>query len=389
MKITRVKALVVNAGFRNWVFVKVETDQPGLVGWGEASLEWKTRAVASAVEDVSQLLIGEDPRRIEHLWSVMYRQYFFRGGIVALSAISGIDQALNDIKAKDIDIPLYEMLGGRVRDRLRMYDHLGGGAPDAVYNEATTEQFAQRAQKSMDDGFTALKILAVPRTAILDGNQGLRTAANLVSSVRGTVGDDVDILIDLHGRTTPAMAVQYAHALAPFHPLFFEEPCPPENISALAQVARAISIPVASGERLVTRYEFREIFEKGACAVIQPDVCHCGGITEIRKIAAMAETYYIGLAPHNPLGPVATMANIHVGFSTPNFLILEVMRGDVPWRYDVVDAPQSLVVERGYISPPTRPGLGLEINEKEAAKHPFRQETDLRFFHPDGSVADW
>jgi galactonate dehydratase len=387
MKITRISTVVVNARMRNWVFVKVETDQAGLIGWGEASLEWKTRAVVGAVQDIAELLIGEDPRRIEHIWQIMYRQQFFKGGVVIMTAISGIDQALHDIKAKNFGVPLYELIGGRVRDTIRMYDHLGGGTTEAVYNAATRESFAQKAHQSLNDGFTALKILAVPRTEPLDGAKAIRHAVGLMGVVRDTVGDDVDIMVDLHGRTTPAMAIQYAQALGPLRPWFFEEPCQPENVDAMVEVARAITIPVATGERLVTRWQFREILEKRACAVIQPDVCHCGGVSEIKKIAAMAETYYISMAPHNPLGPLATMVNIQIGFSTPNFLIQEVMRSDVPWRNDIVDDP--LDIRDGYVYPPTRPGIGIEINEAEAAKHPYKPEEEARYFHPDGSVADW
>ncbi len=387
MKITSISTLVVNARMRNWVFVKVVTDQPGLIGWGEASLEWKTRAVVGAVQDIAELLIGEDPRRIEHLWQIMYRQQFFKGGVVIMSAISGIDQALHDIKAKDFGAPLYELIGGKVRDCVRMYDHLGGGNTDAVYNQASADSFAEKAQQSIKDGFTALKILAVPRTEMLDGAKQIKDAVTLMRTVRETVGDEVDVMIDLHGRTTPAMAIQYAHALGEYHPWFFEEPCQPENVDAMVEVARSIPIPVATGERLVTRWQFREILEKRACAVIQPDVCHCGGVSEIKKIAAMAETYYITMAPHNPLGPLATMVNIHVGFSTPNFLIQEIMRSDVAWRNDVVDDP--IQIKDGFVMPPTRPGIGIEINEQEAAKHPYKPEEEARYFHPDGSVADW
>jgi galactonate dehydratase len=372
---------------RNWVFVRVETDTPGLIGWGEASLEWKTRAVVGAVQDLAELLIGENPLRTEHLWNVMYRQQFFKGGVVTMSALSGIDQALHDIKAKHFGVPLYELLGGLVRERVRMYDHLGGGAPDAVYNEATTEIFAERAAQSVADGFTAIKILAVPRTEMLDGRRAINEASRLMRSVREAVGDEVDIMVDLHGRTTPAMAIQYGQALAEYHPWFFEEPCQPENVDAMVEVARALPFPVATGERLVTRYEFREVLEKRACAVIQPDVCHCGGVSELKKIAAMAETYFISVAPHNPLGPLATMVSLQIGFSTPNFLIQEVMRSDVPWRYEVVD--DALRIEDGFFVPPTRPGIGIEIDERAAARYPYQPEIEMRYFHPDGSVADW
>jgi galactonate dehydratase len=268
-----------------------------------------------------------------------------------------------------------------------MYDHLGGGDSEAVYNEATAEKFAEQARSSVESGFTAIKILAVPRSQMLEGAAAIGEAVTLMGAVREAVGDNVDVMVDLHGRTTPAMAIQYGRALADYRPWFLEEPCQPENVDAMVEVARALPIPIATGERLVTRFEFRELLEKRACSVIQPDVCHCGGISEIKKIAAMAETYYIPVAPHNPLGPVATMVNIQFGFSTPNFLIQEVMRHDVPWREDVVDI--ELRLDGGFVSLPRRPGIGIEVNEKEAAKHPYRPEIKMRYFHPDGSVADW
>jgi galactonate dehydratase len=387
VRVTAVETVVVNAQLRNWVFVKVSTDEPGLVGWGEATLEWKTRAVAGAVDDLAELVVGEDPMRLEHLWQAMLRQQFFRGGIVTMSALSGIDQALHDIKAKALGVPLYELLGGRVRDRVRLYDHLGGGESTAVYENATPESFAERARASVADGFTALKILAVPPSRPLEGAASLRQAEALMGSVRDAVGDDVDVMVDLHGRTTAAAAIQYGLALAPFRPWFLEEPVQPGNVDALVEVARALPIPVATGERLVTRWEFREVLEKRACAVIQPDVCHCGGVAELRRIAAHAETHYIGVAPHNPLGPIATAVNIHLALAMPNFLIQEVMRADVPWRDQVADAPLEIV--DGHVLPPERAGIGVAVDEEAAAAHPYRPEPVTQAFQPDGAVADW
>ncbi len=386
MRITAITPIVVNARLRNWVFVKVETDE-GLVGWGEASLEWKTRAVVGAIQDLAPFILGEDPRRIEHLYQIMYRQPFFRPGIVGMSAISGIEMACWDILGQSLGVPLYQLLGGRVRDQVRLYDHLGGGAMESVYLEMEAERMAERARQSVEAGYTAVKVLVVPRTRPLDGVAVLRQAERLMAAIREEVGPEIDIMVDLHGRTTPEMAIQYAAVLAPYRPLFLEEPCLPENVDGLVQVARATSIPIATGERLVTRFQFRELFEKRACAVAQPDLCHCGGLWEARKIAAMAETYYISLAPHNPLGPIATAAALHFGFATPNFLIQEAFRSDVPWRDDLLTEP--LPISRGWAQPPTRPGLGTAINEKEAAKHPFEQEVLLRYFHDDGAVADW
>jgi galactonate dehydratase len=387
VKITGVSTVVVGADLRNWIFVKLTTDEPGLVGWGEASLEWKTRAVIGAVDDLAELIVGEDPFRLEHLWQSMFRQQFFKGGIVTMSAVSGIDQALHDIKAKALGIPLFELLGGRVRDRVRLYDHLGGGASNAVYDDATTEAFAERARVSVDEGFSALKILPVPVSRPLEGDRAVREATTLFAAVRDAVGPDIDVMVDLHGRTTPAMAIRYGLALAPYDPWFIEEPCQPGNEEAVAEVARALPVSIATGERLVTRWEFRRVLELRAAQVIQPDVCHCGGVSELRRIAAMAEPYFVSVAPHNPLGPIATAVNVHLGFSTPNFLIQEIMRSDVPWRDEVVDEP--LRIDQGHVLPPTRPGIGVEVDEAAAARHPYRAERPMRIFHADGSVGDW
>lgn len=386
MKITAVRPVVVNAEMRNWVFVKVETDE-GLVGWGEASLEWKTRAVAGAVADLEPLVLDEDPRRIEHLYQVMYRHGFFRPGVIGLSAISGIEQACWDIFGKSVGLPVYQLLGGRVRDRVRMYDHLGGGDMRALYLQDEAAMMAERARECVAAGYTALKALVVPISEPLEGARKLRHAEQLMAAIREAVGPDVDVMIDLHGRTTPEMGIQYAQVLAPYRPFFLEEPCPPEDTAGLARVTRATSVPIATGERRVTRHEFRPLLEAEACAVIQPDVCHCGGLFELRKIAAMAEAYHVSVAPHNPLGPIATAAAVHFALCTPNWLIQEAIRADVPWRADVTSEP--IIVKDGYIYPNDRPGLGIEVNEQEAAKHPFQQEVLMRPYHADGAVADW
>ena len=387
MRISRVTPVVVNARLRNWIFVRVETDRPGLIGWGEASLEWKTRAVVGALEDLSVLLVGEDPLRTEHLWEVLDRQQFFDGGTVAHSAASGIDQALHDIRGKDAGVPVARLLGGPVRDRVRMYDHLGGGEPSAVYDAANADAFRERAHASVEDGFDALKILAVPRSRPLEGRASVNAAAGLMAAVRETVGPDVDIMVDLHGRTSAAMAIQYGHALAEYQPWFLEEPCRPGNTADLQTVARSVPIPIATGERLTTRHQFRDVLEMRAAAVLQPDICHAGGFTGLRRISALAAAFDVAVAPHNPLGPVATMANLQFAFACPNHLIQEVMRADVPWRDEVVDAP--LVVESGHVGLPDRPGIGVEIDERAAARHPYVPEPPVRWYHPDGAVADW
>jgi len=386
MKITSIVPVVVNAKMRNWVFVKVETNE-GIIGWGEASLEWKTRGVVGCIHDLVPFILGEDPCRIEHLYQIMYRQPFFRAGVVGMSAISGIEIACWDIFGQSVGLPIYQLLGGRVRDRIRMYDHLGGGEMKSLYQDRETGAMAERARRSVEDGYSAIKVLVVPHTESLEGARVLREAETLMAAIRDAIGPDIDIMVDLHGRTTPDMAIQYGEVLAPYRPWFLEEPCLPENVEGMVKVARALKIPIATGERLVTRFQFRELFEKGACAVVQPDLCHCGGLWETRKVAAMAETYYISVAPHNPLGPIATAAALHFGFATPNFLIQEAIRSDVPWRDDLLTEP--LPILRGYAAPPTKPGLGVAINEAEAAKHPYQQEVLLRYFHDDNSVADW
>jgi len=313
MKITKIETLVVNARMRNWVLVKVETDQSGLYGWGEATLEWKTKSVVGAVEDLAVLLIGQDPRRIEHIWQIMHRQYFWRGGITNMSAMSGIDQALWDIKGKDLGKPVCELLGGPVRDTLRLYDHLGGGSLEGMYKTGEAESYAERILESMSRGFTAVKAMPFPVAELVENAGVIKQAAKCVEAMRKAAGDGVDIALDLHARTTPAAAIQFGRLLADYNLYWYEEPCWPEHIDALVEVSRALPFPIATGERLVGRWEFRELLEKRACSIIQPDVSHCGGISEARRIAAMAETYSISVACHNPQGPVSTAASLHVG----------------------------------------------------------------------------
>lgn len=387
MKITRIRTMVVNARMRNWVLVKVETSEPGLHGWGEATLEWKTRSVVGAVEDLAELLIGQDPRRTEHCWQSMHRQYFWRGGITNMSALSGIDQALWDIKGKDAGKPVCELLGGPVRDRLRLYDHLGGGSLEGMYKTGEPENFAELARQSVARGFTAFKAMPIPVAELIESAATLKKAARCVEAMRLAVGDEIDIMLDLHARTTPAAAIQFGRMLTDYNLYWYEEPCWPEDMDGLKEVKDALPMPIATGERLVGRWEFLELFEKRAVSIVQPDVSHCGGISEARRIAAMAEAYMMPIACHNPQGPVSTASSIHVGFACPNYLIQEVVRNDVPWRNDILGAP--LLVDSGEVGPPSLPGLGIDINEAEAAKHPFAREVPMAYQHRDGSVADW
>ena len=392
MKITRIETLVCHARMRNWIFLKVLTDQPGLYGWGEATLEWHTRSIVGAIEDLSQLLIGEDPTRIEHLWQVMYRQHFWHAnGIVRGTAISGIDIALWDILGKVHGVPCHRLWGGPVRDHVRLYCHLGGGRMEDFYccDPADAKRFGELAQQAVEEGFTAFKSMAVPTTMPLEGLQPLRYAEACVQAMRNTVGDGVDIMVDCHARPSPRMGLQFAKALEPYGLYFFEEPCWPETLDDIALIQRAVSTPIATGERLVGLAPFRELLEKRGASVLQPDITHCGGLTEARRIAALAEAYRVALAPHNPQGPVSTAASLEFGFATPSYVICETVHSDVPWRADVVSEGFTVEPRGRTVRPNTRPGLGIEINEDEVRKHPSQQETVLRAFHPDGSVGDW
>ena len=392
MKITDIKTLVCNARMRNWIFVKVITDQPGLYGWGEATLEWHTRSVIGAIEDISQLLIGEDPTRIEHLWQMMYRQHFWHGnGIVRGTAASGIDIALWDILGKTYGIPCHKLWGGRVRDSIRLYCHLGGGKMEDFYQikPDDAKRFGELAIRAVEDGFTAFKAMAVPETMPLEGLKPIHYAESCVKTMRDAVGNDIDIMVDCHARPSPRMGLQFAKALEAYGLYFFEEPCWPECIDDIALIQRAVKTPVASGERLVGIHAFRELFEKRAVSVIQPDITHCGGLSEVRRIASMAEAYRIAIAPHNPQGPVSTAASLEFGFSTPSYIICENVHNDVPWREDVVSEGYLIEKKGRIVKPNQRPGLGIEINEEEVKKHPFQQEELQRVFYKDGSIGDW
>jgi galactonate dehydratase len=388
MKITDIKTVVVNAQMRNWVFVKVETDQAGLYGWGEGTLEWKTRAVTGCVEDLKPMLVGRDPTRIEFLWQIMYRHSFWRLGVIGTTALSAIEQACWDILGKELGVPVYRLLGGRVRDRVRMYTHLGMGEMKAVYETFEAGPLIDRAHAVIEKGYRALKVVIVPYSQALTGLPAVRHFAAMMQKLREAVGPEIDIMVDFHGRTTTGQAIEYIRAIEEYHPLFCEEPVPPENADALLEVRRSVRVPIATGERLATRWEFRRVCELQACHVLQPDLSHCGGLLEARKIASVGETYLMGVAPHNPNGPIANAAALHFDLATPNFLIQEDMLGDVPWRFDVVQA--DLRSEEGHWLPPDKPGLGVEVNEAEARKHPFEQEVmEQLTFHADGSVAEW
>lgn len=387
MKISDVDTIVCDAGMRNWVFVRVRTDE-GLVGWGEASTEWRTHSVVGAVRDYAPLLIGEDPNRIEFLWQLLYRQQFWKGGLVTMSALSGIDQALHDIKAQALGVPLYELLGGRVRDKVRLYDHLGGGDPDAVYGALSPERFAESARRSVAAGYSAVKVLAVPMGEGLPSGAALRSCANTMAAIRDAVGDDIEVMVDFHGRCTPAAAVAFAQVMREFRPWFIEEPCQPELVDELPAIAAGAGIPIALGERLTGRGEFLRVLRTGAVSVLQPDVCHCGGLSEMRRIASLAEAFGVSLAPHNPLGPIATAHNLHFAMATSNWLIQEQMHNASPMWSEIVTQP--LEFSNGYAAPPPGPGLGTAVDERVAAANPGTgREVQLSTRLADGSLCDW
>jgi galactonate dehydratase len=375
MKITRIESLVCHARMRNWIFVKVITDEPGLIGWGEATLEWHTRSVVGAIEDLSQLLIGQDPTRIEHLWQMMWRQHFWHGnGIVRSTAIAGIDIALWDILGKKHGVPCHKLWGGPVRDSIRLYCHLGGGDMEAFYETPVdnAKRFAELAQQ-----------------AVAEGLRPIKSAEACVGAMRQAVGDKIDIMVDCHARPSPAMGMQFAKALEPYGLYFLEEPCWPESIEGLSAINSAVSTPIATGERLTHLAAFRDLFAAKGCEICQMDITHCGGFTEARRIAALADAYRIALAPHNPQGPVSTAASIEFGFSQPSYIICESVHNDVPWRADIVQEGYRLDKTTRTVTPNESPGLGISIDEQQVKKHPFEQEQLQRVFYTDGSVGDW
>lgn len=392
MKIQRIETHVCHAKMRNWIFVKVITDQPGLFGWGEATLEWHTRSVVGAIEDIAELLIGEDPTAIERLWQIMWRQHFWHGsGVVRATAIAGIDIALWDILGKVHSVPCHKLWGGPVRDTIRLYCHLGGGQLEKFYETPVenAQAFAELALQAVQAGFTAFKSMAVPPTMPLEGLLPIKAAATCMAAMRESVGDAIDIMVDCHARPSPAMGLQFAKVLEPFGLYFLEEPCWPESVSGLAAINAAVSTPIATGERLTHSSQFRDVFAARACDVCQLDITHCGGFSEARRIAALADAYRIALAPHNPQGPVSTAASLEFGFSQPSYVICESVHSDVPWREDVVDEGFVVDSKSRTVSPNNRPGLGITINEAEIKKHPFQQEMPQRVFYRDGSVGDW
>jgi galactonate dehydratase len=390
MRITGIRTVVVNAEMRNWVFVRVDTDQPGLHGWGEATLEWKTRAVVGAVEDLTPLMLGRDPRDIEQAMRVMTKHGFWRIGVIGKTAMSGIEVALWDIFGKSLGVPVWRLLGGRTHDRIRVYTHLGMGKMTDVYETTDPGALVERGLEVVARGYTAVKIVTIPYTHYTASPRQIDGVARAMGALREAVGDAVEIMVDFHGRpASTSAALQYIAALAPFRPLFVEEPVQPGDARAMREIVARSPCPVATGERLVDRAEFDELFRLRAVHIAQPDICHVGGLAEARKIAAMAENAGAGVAPHNPLGPLATVAALHFDVATTNFVIQEEMSGAVPWFHEVLRGLP--VLRDGHWSVPELPGLGIEIDEAVAARHPYQPEVQSAAdaVLPDGTVVDW
>ncbi|GAA2147743.1 galactonate dehydratase [Glycomyces algeriensis] len=381
MNIARIETFFVRP---RWLFVRVETDD-GLVGWGEPIVEGRAEAVASVVEALADRLIGADATRIEDHWQVMTKGGFYRGGPVLSSAVAGIDQALWDLKGKALGVPVYELLGGAVRDTARVYTWIGGDSAQAL---------AEDALRAKENGFDAVKCNASAQIGHIETAAQVHRVVDQFTELRAAVGDDFDFAIDFHGRFSTAMARRVLPLLEPLFPLFVEEAVLPEFSRDLGAVTAGTSIPLATGERLYSRWDYRDVLSTGI-AVAQPDLSHAGGISEVRRIAAMAEAYDVALAPHCPLGPIALAASLQVDFASPNFLIQEQSLG-IHYNRDndlldyLVD-PAVFAFTDGYVERPTGPGLGIEIDEaavRKAAEDPHRWRNEI-WRLKDGSFAEW
>jgi galactonate dehydratase len=367
LKITKLETFLVKP---RWLFLKIHTNA-GIVGLGEPITEGRALTCAEAVKEIEPYLIGKDPRPVAHHWQAIYRHAFYRGGPILTSALSGIDQALWDIKGKALGVPVYELLGGPTRNRVRVYAH--AGSPEQV-----KQQLAR--------GFTAFKTgPAKKRPArYIETPAAVEYAAERFAEFRKLVGNDVDVAIDFHGAISPANAKLLIKALEPYQPMFVEEPCQAQNHEVMAEIARGTFLPIATGERVFTKWGFREVLEKRAATVLQPDLCHAGGITEVRLIAGMAEAYYADIAPHNPLGPISLAAGVQMAASIPNFLCQE----QVSLGEGYLKKP--FTVREGYLDLPTGPGLGIELDEEAMADkigHDWRNPES--YDADDGSVVDW
>ncbi len=377
MKIIDVQTFGVNMGDGNHVFVKILTDEH-LHGIGEAYRVGPDHAVEEAVHYFKDWILGQDPTRIEYIWRLLYNGSRFPGGSILNAAISGIEIACWDLKGKALGVPVYELVGGRCRDRVRVYLGVSGSTPREV---------ADSAKRAQDLGFTAVKMAPHPPDAEkLPWDQVLRGTAARLAAVRKAVGDDMDVGLDPHARIfEPVRALQMAQAVEPYRPMFFEEPLRPENIVAMGRLRRKIPVPIATGEMLYTKYEFRDVIAEEAADILQPDLLLCGGLMESKKIAAMAEAEYLTIAPHSPLGPVSTAVSTHFAASTPNFIILE-------YRDDSQGPMRNLILEPlkregGYLELPQDPGLGIELNEKAFAGNPLKSWRRPLVVEPDGNIA--
>jgi galactonate dehydratase len=382
MRITKFETFIVPP---RWLFLKISTDE-GIVGWGEPIIEGRANTVKAAVEELSEYLIGKDPLRIEDHWTVLYRGGFYRGGPILMSAISGIDQALWDIKGKYFNAPVHQLLGGPIRDSIRVYSWIGGDRPSDI---------AEAAKKAKDAGFTAVKMNATEELQYIDSHKKIDEIIERVATIRQVAGDDFDIGIDFHGRVHKPMAKILAKELEPYHPMFIEEPVLPEHNEALREVAKHSNIPIATGERMFSRWNFKTILSEGYVDIIQPDLSHAGGITEVRKIAVMAEAYDVALAPHCPLGPITLAASLQIDAVSYNAFIQEQSLGiHYNQGNDLLDYlvdPSVFEYKNGYVKIPQGPGLGIDINEEYVRKmaavgHNWKNPV---WRHKDGSVAEW
>ena len=377
MKIIGIETYICHAYRTNWVFVKVLTNIDGLYGIGEATLEYKEHTVAQACKELERTLVGKDPHRIEEIWHSVYRDAYWRGGAVLMSALSSVEMALWDIKGKDLGVPVYQLLGGKVRESVPCYAN-GWFAP-----AKTPSEFAEKAKEAVSQGFKALKWDPFGSSYLQIERKQLNEAIECVGAVYDAVKDNADIIIEGHGRFDIPTAVRVGNALGEFDILWFEEPIPPQNLEGLAEVKRRVNVPISAGERLYNRWEFRSLFELKAADFIQPDVSHAGGIMELKKIAAMAEAYHIPICPHNPSGPIANAATLQLAACVPNFYLLETMSSDVLWRKDI--STEDVIFENGEMFISDKPGLGIDINVDEIKKHPFEPK-ELR--HYKGTLTD-